>query len=420
MNAAWMAAVALVPIAAALGAENPGDPGARLTRARAMVLERADRLPDYTCVQTVDRRYYTRRKKDRDLTCEQIRALEQKGLVLESTDRLRLELKVSHGQEIGSWAGSQFTEQSIFDLIGGGPYGTGMLGALVGDVFVNGGAAYGFVGDDAATGVSLAAYTYNVPLAASHYHVKTRTGWAPTPFHGAFWLDSKSLELKRIIVEAPGLPLDTGACDAATGVDYKKVKVGDGDFLLPARSTMRMVMRDGAETDSTAVYSGCHQYRGEATIRFDDDAPVEDWSQTAQAPAAPIPAGLQFTLALAEAIDTDTAAAGDVVRASIRGPVRDARSKELVMPSGARVQGRIIQMQHWLGKPRKFTIAVLLEKVEVGGVWRPLYAEIRQRSLEVSRAGQSERVAALVFESRKDEYQVPVGYLSHWVTVSPS
>jgi len=57
---------------------------------------------------------------------------------LESSDRLRLVLKVSAGLEIGSWADSQFTVRNIFDLIGGGPYGTGMLGALITDIFVNG------------------------------------------------------------------------------------------------------------------------------------------------------------------------------------------------------------------------------------------------------------------------------------------
>jgi hypothetical protein len=51
------------------------------------------------------------------------------SLQLYLTDRLHLDVKVSHGNEIGSWAGaSQFDSRSIFDLVGTGPFGTGTLG----------------------------------------------------------------------------------------------------------------------------------------------------------------------------------------------------------------------------------------------------------------------------------------------------
>jgi len=417
-----MRAFLLIPVAAALFAQNPPDPSERLARAREILIQRDARLPDYTCVQTVERRYFKRRHAAYPPPdCDQIRSLRPDTLVLESTDRLRLELKVSQGHEIGSWAGSGFTSRDIFDLIGGGPYGTGMIGALIDDIFVNGGAAYGYMGENSNTGRSLSIYTYRVPVESSHYRVKADSNWVLTAFYGVFWLDSNSLDLKRLIVDAHDLPPETRTCEAATGVDYQKVKVGAGEFLLPQRSTMHLVMADESETQSTAVYSGCREYRGEAVIHF-DEVPMGGETKTAEASATPLPAGLPFSLALTEPIDTDTAAAGDIVRAKVRAAVRDARSKAVLAPAGAMVQGRIVQMQHWLDRSRQFRISILLEKLETGGVSRPLYAKIdhgHATTITLPPVGQSPLVGVFPFTTDKDSYRVPAGYQSNWVTVAP-
>src|SRR5579871_5388275 len=162
----------LLALAAALfGQVSPE--GERLARAREMLMERDKRLPDYTCVQTVERRFFKRLLTHyTNPTCDQARALSRQDLLLETTDRLRLDVKVSQGVEIGSWPGSQFSARSIFDLIGGGPFGTGMLGPLIADIFGNGGATYRYTGDEIATGTELFAYRYEVPLGSSHYRVK--------------------------------------------------------------------------------------------------------------------------------------------------------------------------------------------------------------------------------------------------------
>src|ERR1039458_6065633 len=67
------------------------------------------------------------------------------------------------------------------------------------------------------------------------------------------------------------------------------------------RSSMRMVMTDATETLNTAVYSGCREYHGEATIRF-EAAAVGGEVQAAAAPASPLPAGMSLSLALTSPI----------------------------------------------------------------------------------------------------------------------
>ena len=151
--------ILLLPWAAALLAQQPLDPTERLIRARDMLADRDRRLPDYTCVQTVDRSYFGRRHcPNPPPPCDQLRSLNPHDLVLESTDRVRLDIKASRGIEIGSWAGAPFSSRSIFDLVGG-PYGTGMLGALISDVFVNGGATYQYIGEESQNGTILSVYS---------------------------------------------------------------------------------------------------------------------------------------------------------------------------------------------------------------------------------------------------------------------
>jgi hypothetical protein len=431
-------AILLMHLAAALVAQTPLDASGRLARARDILIERNKRLPDYTCLQTVDRRYFRpRHKHDHATPCDQGRPRNPNSLALESSDRLRLDLKVSQGEEIGSWPGSQFSSRSIFDLAGGA-YGTGILGALISDTFVKGGAAYQYTGEQTSAGAHLSSFNYQVPAASSHYQVKTGSGWAPAAFAGAFWIDSDSLQLKRLTAQSKGLPPESGACEVSTDVDYQEVHAGTGSFLLPQQSSMHIVMQDGNETEFTAVYSGCREYHGEATIHF-DEAPVEGQAKAGTTPAAPIPAGLSFSLALAEPIDTDSAAAGDLVKAKVRQPVRGAKSKTVLVPAGAAVEVRIVQMQHWLSDKPRFSIALLPEKVEVAGVWRPLYAKASpQRSLEVADvqhgnmvsqsgdtvviippAGQSPLISAFLFPTDKNRYVVPAGHASDWETIAP-
>ena len=412
-------------VAMPLLAQEPSDPTELLVKARSLVVARAKRLPDYTCVQSVDRQYFEPPKPQvPPPSCAQIAAFNKENpdsLVLHATDRLRLDLKVSHGMEIGAWPGaSQFSSRSVFDLIGGGAYGTGTLGSFLSDIFQNGDATYNRLGEQTTGGATLAAYAYRVPLISSHYLIKAGSGWAATAFSGVFWFDSESADLRRLLVEAKEIPQETGTCEVATSVEYRRVKVGAGEFLLPVRSSMRMVSMEATETRTTAVYSGCREYHGEATIRFDDAAAGGE-VQSAAVAAAPLPAGMPLSLALVSPIDTDTAAAGDAFTARLRKPIRT--SKDILAPAGATVEGRVVQMRHSLEEPRHFTISLMLEKLEVRGVATPLYAKLRPEdkstSIVLPPIGQSPLVAALVFATDRNRYIVAAGYQSNWVTLAP-
>ena len=411
MRALW-----LLPVAQALFAQQPVDPTALLVRARDTLVARDERLPDYTCVQTVDRQYFKSPAAGDAASCRQIAALNPDTWSLQSTDRLRLEIKVSHGGEIGSWPGSRFTSHTIFDLIGNGPYGTGMLGALIADIFIDGHATYAYAGK--VTASPLYVYNYQVPVESSHYHVKAGSQWPVSAFYGAFWLDSNSLELHRLFVQTNELPPETGACEISTNVEYQDAKVGGGVFLLPERSTIRMLMRDHTESRTTAIYSDCHEYRGESTIHF-DELPAAGRSESAGASVPPVPAGLALSLALTEPIDLGTAAAGDVVNARLRRAVREPHSKAILAPAGSTAHLRVVEMQRWLDSPPEFKIGLVLESLTAGGISRPLNAVIHREGVLILPAlGQSPLVAIFKFPAHKPPYRVPAGFQTDWLTVA--
>ena len=396
-------------------------PWERLERARQVLSERNRRLADYMCIQTVNRRYFVpRHSKVPTPPCDRLRFPDSEELLLQSTERLRLDLKVSDGHEIGSWGGSKFTSHSIFELIGGGAYGTGTIGALYSDVLANVGASYAYVGDDRALGDARWEYTYQIPKQFSHYQVKARSEWTVVAIHGAFWLDSNTLGLKRLLVEAQDLPPETGECAATTTVDYQNVYMGTGDFVLPQQSSIRMLMLDGSVIEVVGAYSGWQKYHGEATIHYFDQPISGTATERPEPSAPPLPSGLPFSILLIDPIDTDTAAAGDIVRARIRKPVQDPYSKSILVPAGTIVQGRIIQMQNSFGTPRQFTIAIQLEALQVNGSTAPLYARViasMSKGIFLSPLGQSPLVAAFPFITNKNRYRVPAGYESKWITV---
>ena len=80
-------------------------------------------------------------------------------------------------------------------------------------------------------------------------------------------------------------PKASAACEHE--MDYHRVKIGSGDFLLPEVTTMDALYRNGAETLNETRYSDCREFVGESTIRFDD---VDASRQEPRLPKTALPA----------------------------------------------------------------------------------------------------------------------------------
>jgi len=436
----------LLCLALATSAQTPPNPEQVLAKARDNILDRTERLPNYTCVQTVDRKYFKLKNPQSPvLSCDDMSAKRNKKnnlLYLEATDRLRLDVKVSGGTEIGSWAGASHSgDGNVMKLIKG-PFGTGAFGTLLTDIFTGSSVSFYFDGEESVDSLKLFRYRYEVSRESSHYMIHTGNDWAFTAYDGAVWIDPNSLELRRLVMRTSELPKETGAGESTTTVEYASTRIGTGDFLLPQHSDLHFLMRDNTESDVATIYSACHQFHVDANL-IPDPGAVPAESPAARAPSS-IPAGLVLTLKLAEPIDTDTAAAGDVVAATVSDVGRlDRKSKKIVpaeesvIQKGSPVRGRIVLLLHLLDLPRSFVIAIQIETVEINGIPSPLFAfrpqdsepwtvtkvtlehRYRARPIFFPPRGQTALVCDFSFFTNAEHYVMPRGYESQWTTVPP-
>jgi hypothetical protein len=363
-------------LALTIGAQSP-DPEQVLSKAHANIVDRTERLPNYTCVQTVDRKFLKLKQPVFPIpSCDDMSAQSSTKadlLTLQATDRLRLDVQVSEGAEISAWAGAgHFDGGNVVSLIKG-PFGTGGFGAFLADIFTSAGVKLYFEGEEMVDSLKLLRYRFQISGESSHYMVHAGNEWLATGYSGMVWIDPESFQLRRLLVQTNDLPEETNACKSTATVEYAIMRIGTGDFLLPQHSTLHFLMRDMTESDVSIAYSRCHQFHAEATL-VTDPSVAEGGQSPAIATRISIPAGLVVPLKLAHAIDTDTAAAGDVVEATVSEPVRDLKSNEIVIPARSTARGRILRMEHSFDTPRRFVIVIQLETVEIHGIPSPFYA----------------------------------------------
>jgi hypothetical protein len=415
------------------------DPAKLLESARARLQEMTRHLANYACIETVDRRNFQRPtdvKADPaapPLSCAQPIAAGNTGfeeLRLESTDRLRLEVAVSQGIEIHSWPGAtRFDARGVDQIISGGLIGAGAFATYLLDVFDNPGVIFSYTGESSSGSHPALEYHYQVPLEASHYHIKMGESWRLTAYDGSFWLDPVSLELQRLTIRTAELPPATSMCEAEATLDYRRVHIGDGDVLLPRQGWLQTMMRNTHVAKNTIAFSECREYQAESQLLFDTGAAGEAASTrlTVRAPVA-LTIGLPLTLAFAAPIDTDTAAAGDQVSAKVVKAVRRPGSSSAVIPAGATVRGRIARVEHHLIPTPYFLIAISFNRLELTGSSSPFAARL-DRDVELAtqlganlvgkrRGLDFWDVGNFLFPTGKPRYVLPAGYESQWFTLA--
>jgi hypothetical protein len=136
-------------------------------------------------------------------------------------------------------------------------------------------------------------------------------------------------------------------------------------------------MSDGTEQENRIAFTGCHEFRGEATLLTDPAPGLNSAALDGESSAPPpaIPSGLSFDVAFTRKIDTATAAAGDPLSAVLETPLRD--HAKVLIPRGAAINARILRIQHLYGGGfggNSIILEVRLEMVETGGKSWPLLA----------------------------------------------
>src|SRR5882724_5397733 len=120
---------AIFLLSLSLFAQAPAD-NDLLARIRVKVKQNLTRLPDYTCIEAIER--FTRSKPtDRFAT----------------TDKIRLEVAYVHGQELFGWPGAAKIEEPDITKLVSGAIGNGDFAILPESIFFTPSAKFNFAGE---------------------------------------------------------------------------------------------------------------------------------------------------------------------------------------------------------------------------------------------------------------------------------
>ncbi|MGH9630303.1 MAG: hypothetical protein ACRD7E_18465, partial [Bryobacteraceae bacterium] len=162
----------------------------QLARVRNRMSEILTRLPNYTCLQTIER--MRRRAPARKL---------------ELVDMVRLEVALVNGNELFSWPGAGYFEDTeISDMVQGGAIGNGNFALHARSVFMSASPSFTYIGEQDWKGRPALRWDYSVPLNLSGYTLKMGPVEARTAYRGSFWVDADSLDLIRLEVHGVNIP----------------------------------------------------------------------------------------------------------------------------------------------------------------------------------------------------------------------
>ena len=415
---------------AATGAEY--DPVVMLRRATQKVLLSARSIPNYTCVETVSRDYFEPAAATLPRECSVL--LEQRrhptlDMVLRpySTDRLRLDVTMATGGEIYSWSGANHFEDGGLDhVVRSGPITSGSFGGFLMAVFEADVKRFTFNGPKVIDNRILMEYSFHVAQSDSNYRVKLRNSWVKTSYRGTFQVDPQTADVVRMTIVTEDVPPATGLCQTTTAMDFAWIQLGEGQFLLPKRSSQRFVYPNVQETENTTVFSNCREFRGESIISFGDQPVADDVTKSHSAKAVFLPGGLALSFTLTTSIQTDTAAAGDSFSARLVDALRDEKGKVLA-PKGTAVEGHVIRVQSYF-KPPEVRVVLRPEALRIHGArvalsamrdWRRVMSETKRagKKLEIVLPPRGEENDGL-FRFQGMHIIIPAGFRSEWRTVA--
>jgi hypothetical protein len=372
----------LVPLLVCHAQQNfPGDL-LQLAKIKLQMAENLQRLPNYTCAETIERGMRENRRQ------------------LKTIDTVHLEVALVDHHELYGWPGSNRIAESELSSLVGGTIGNGDFGLLAQSIFLSSATLFTYKGESPIDGKTAIHYDYRMPVTGSGYHLKVGVNEAVVGYHGSVWLNPETLDLMRIDLSADDIPEYLGLEETGKVLKYQRMQIGQSSFLLPREAELSMTDFSGVTFNNRTVFHSCRQYSGESVLSFADPAPepVELAKPVTQQVTLP---DFDSEITLLTPINSDEAAIGDQVRARLERSIKVHHN--IIAPKGAILSGRILQL-HQLG--RFFHIEVAFHSLDFDGGHADFTG--RENTVSMGLAGSSTHVAmrqvsAYVAEPRREK-----------------
>ncbi len=356
------AAIALLACASVIA----GTPEEILRGIRGGVAQNLERLPNYTCRETVER--FARP------------AAEKK---LEKVDTVRLEVALIGRRELYAWPGSaKFEEKSIEKLVtGAGAIESGLFAMHLRNLFLKPGAEFTWRGETELEGRNAFRFDFEIGRERSEFMLRDGRNGAVVAYRGSFWADPATFDLLRLEIYVDEVPPPVQIEKAATAITYARFRLGDSDFLLPRSAEMRMTS-PSIETLNRTHFDECRQYVGESVVTFGDTAAAEIPKPVR---TVELPSGTTVQMSLETPIECRSAAIGDplnaVLASAVKGPDR-----AVLLPKGARFSGRVtrIERRRRTATLEYCVVGVTFDSVETEGVRAAFAGWLRDAGVNTS------------------------------------
>ena len=332
-----------------------------LSRVRRHIQEELQRLPNISCLETVQREHKPARGK------------------AEPLDTVRLEVLTNGHKELFASPGDRkFSEQHPISYAGSGVLGDGFFGVYLKEIVVHGNGSNEYKGEEMIGGHRLSRWDYLLPVMWAGQTIHLPEGSGNVGLHGSFWADPETYDVTRLELNADSFPPTLPLTEAVTRINYSRTDVGNNEvLLLPESGEFRMVRLAGEMSHNRIEFTHCRLFGAQSTINFDEPDFAEQAARFGTASIddtlRPLPAGLQIAVKLRSRISGDLP-----VGALIDGVVAtDVSAKGAVMiAAGSPVRGRIRRLEHYMEPFPYFVIALEFTEVELQGIRHRFYANL--------------------------------------------
>jgi hypothetical protein len=336
-----------------------------LARVKYHMGQTLQRLPNYTCHQTIERSRRPNPKRRFELV-----------------DALRLEVAYVDGKELFSWPGAgKFEDQEISSIVGGGTIGNGSFALHARSVFLSSVPTYHYEGesmDSSREGARrVHTFRYEVPQFLSGYRIKVGPSEAIVGYSGTFTIDASTLDLIRLEVNAASIPPHLNLSSTQDVMYYRRVSIGAERFLLPESSVLVMIDLKGGENRNRTRFHSCRQYSGESVISFEDaPEPAAAVGEAGSPRPADLEKGQWIELRLQSSIRFGETPTGEPVVALLGADAK--RRGKVLLKKGTLFHGRVKSIHQVGGRTPGIAVAIEVFEYELGGARWPVHLGLEE------------------------------------------
>jgi len=319
-----------------------------MTRVRQRMAENLERLPNYTCLETIDRSV-RRQVKDK----------------LVFRDRIRLEVGFIEAAEMFGWPGSSHFEPDFLKQIPqAGASGIGSFGGWTHILFGSSAPDFTYAGECTADGRRGSRYNFSVPLLSSKYEIRFGGRAALSAYAGSLCVDPETLDVMVLDVHAEEVPLAVAPVAAVSDViRYGRARIGSAEFLLPQQDELTITDLEGNVNRNLTRFTACRQYAAESSLSF-DDGPAGSAVPEKKIQDLKLPGGIALDLKLETPITFEGFAVGDPITARLN---RAIEAPGVFIPKGSTVSGRIWELEQYYQPEKSFTVGLEFSSLTFAG-----------------------------------------------------